>query len=118
MQIIRLEHPSNGYGIFYNREVTDTQLNPCIIDAYRGRHWSMDDASRITGFMSGQHYCAYKSIDELQRWLEPSELKELIKIGFVVYLIDVDDFIIHRDQVVYKKEDILEIKDISELFNK
>ena len=113
MQVIRLEHPSNGCGIFHNAHIiSDTYME----DDWYHRHNKMTGARLIDGFCKGKHFCAYQSIDELQRWITNDELKEIIHNGFIVLLLDISDFILHHDQVLYDKTSIRFQKEITELF--
>lgn len=113
MQVIRLEHPSSGRGIFWEVHlVCDNSWDT----AWYKRHNKMESARHIDGFNSSIHFCAYKSIDELQLWLRPEEIRHIISKGFVVLLLEVNEFILGPNQVLYTKESITEQKDISELF--
>ena len=51
-------------------------------------------------------YCAYKSIEQLQEWIKPKELKDLIANGYVIKLLDVDEYQYGRDQIIYTKQSI------------
>lgn len=76
----------------------------------------MRSARNIDGFIKGKHYCAYPSVEAMKTWINCSEIKELLKYGFVVLLLDVTDSIEDLDQVIYTKESIVSSKDISSLF--
>jgi len=114
-QIIRLEHPKDGIGIFTNRvkfNLYSTKLGNKILK----RHIDlMEDANVINGF-TFNHYCAYKSIIDLNKFIKPSELKHLINRDIVILLLEVKDFIEGENQILYLKEDIVTSKDITELF--
>lgn len=80
------------------------------------RHQKMRNAPHIIGFIRTKHFCAYKSIKEMKKWLTASEIKRFIKKGFIVLELDVTDYIIDTDQVLYTKASITSKKDISNLF--
>ena len=61
-------------------------------------------------------FCAFKSIDQFQEWVSPQEIKEFIKMGFEILLIDTSDHIEGMFQIIYYKEDIVQVKDITNLF--
>ena len=115
--IIRIEHPSDGKGIWRsNTTVYDTLSN---IWEFVSRHRQFPNPTYegdVTGFIEGIHYCAFKSIEQLQEWVYKDEIKELLELGFKVYMLDVSNWLEGNYQICYKKEDILQQKDISELF--
>jgi hypothetical protein len=61
-------------------------------------------------------YCAFKSIDQLNQWIDKEWFNEIINKGFKILMIDVSKCIEGDYQILYKKEDILQTKDISSLF--
>jgi hypothetical protein len=113
-QIIRLEHPIDGIGIFISRytfNLYETEIGNII----KERHEEMKIAHDIKGFTT-KHYCAYKNIEDLNKWILPSELKHLIERGIKVLLLDVFNVIEDENQVLYLKEDIFSSKNITSLF--
>jgi hypothetical protein len=130
--VIRIEHPEDGIGIFVTREIgvilNDLASNlPSICSTFNysvhnigkvyDKHHSMDSARWIEGFERGKHYCAYPSVDIMKKWINCSEIKELIALGFIVLILDVEDYIETSEQVLYTKESVISSKDISSLFN-
>jgi hypothetical protein len=63
-----------------------------------------------------QYYCAFKSIEQLQQWIDKEWWKEIFELGFKVLLIDVSECLEGEYQILYQKQHILQSKDISNLF--
>lgn len=61
-------------------------------------------------------YCAFKTIEQLQKWIEPEWFEEIIKLGFKIWMIDVSDYKESCHQILYRKINITSKKDITELF--
>lgn len=115
--IIRIEHPSDGKGIWRSNINGVNNLSNWI--EFSDRHRKFPNPTYegdVTGFIEGIHYCAFKSIEQLQEWVYKNEIKELLEMGFKVYMLDVFNWLEGNYQICYKKEDILQQKDISELF--
>ena len=134
--LIRIEYPKTGGGLFRAQEritredilngsdaregsyydlIDNSRFDPDIYE----RHYSMTVASRdCPGFNSGTHYCAYRSLDELSRWMENEWIKDVIEVGFRVYMIEVSECIEGQDQAAFQLCHIISKKDISELFLK
>lgn len=118
--ILRIEHPSTGKGIF------TSYINGVGVDYlsnsanFYNKHLNFptpyEDAKIKNKFKTGKHFCAFKSIDQFQEWVSPQEIKEFIKMGFEILLIDVSDHIEGMFQIIYYKEDIVQVKDITNLF--
>lgn len=122
MQIVRVEHKIDGRGIFRSR----TKGGNCRyerIPKHKNltiRHVShFPPPHRDKGIMRSPYsyeFCAFKSIDELQRWVTKEEISNLIKKGFKVLVHDVSDCTIGEYQVLFDKDDIRDTTDVSELF--
>jgi len=116
MQIVRIEH-SDGWGIFrtqgYRPNVSDLGL-----DALIHRHWDFPTpAQEGEGeYIRENQFCAFKTIEQVQQWIMPDEIRILLENDFRVYLLEVSNCIVYEYQCVYEKENIIEQKDISELF--
>lgn len=129
--IIRIEHPLDGFGIFgdrekgkpFNHRFPDGAIGQFNYDSndvgwFKDRHCDFNTpwADGID-FKSKEDYCAYKTVDQLQQWITREELMELIETyGFRVYALDVSIFQEGEHQICYKKQHILQQKDISSLF--
>lgn len=128
--IIRIEHPEDGLGMFADRtkgvnprEYGDNY--PDIVWSFDFRvdnvgrlnekHGKMQSARLISGFTK-EYFCAYPSIESMKKWINCEEIKELIKVGFVVLVLDVTTYIKAKDQILFLKSSIVSSKDISSLF--
>lgn len=104
--ILRIEHPEDGVGIFMSRNkdvnmstlgifpdvISSFEYNSAYIGDINYRHTKMPRASReYSLFQIGKHYCAYPSVDIMKKWINCTEIKQLIEIGFVVLLLDVTE---------------------------
>lgn len=117
MQIVRIEH-SDGWGIFRTQtnrpNVCDLKLS-ALID----RHCKFfpTPVQESNGrFIEEDEYCAFKTIEQVQQWITADEIRILLDNDFKVYLLEVATCITYEHQCIYKKENIVEQKDISELF--
>lgn len=113
-KVIRLED-SLSVGLFNSK---------CV---YKSIHWSsvkdrhsyfpnpFNDKG-IEDKMTSNHLCSYKSVEQLQQWIETEELKDLIDLGIRVYVVSVFDAIEGECQVIYKPENVIKKENITELF--
>lgn len=120
-QLVRIEH-EDGIGMF--------QTHNRFKDGERREHFIMHHKRAIgerheefntpwqdgLPFIPGEHFCAYKSIDQLQQWVMKDEFELLFKLGYSVYLIEVSDCQIGKDQIIFRKEDIVSKTNINQLF--
>jgi hypothetical protein len=115
--VIRIEHPYDGNGLW--RAVGD---NGVIIDdisffeELADKHNKFPLPHEDGLFMTGYHYCAFKSIEQIQQWIENDWWKEIIELGFKVLMIDISKYQEGNHQIIFKKEHIMQSKDITELF--
>jgi hypothetical protein len=112
--ILRIEH-KDGCGIFRS------YASGCLVNAktFHERHNnfpSPKDDMFILRNVEDDEFCAFKSIEQLQEWVTADEIKQFIKLNCKVLLIDVSECIVGEYQILYKKENIIQTKDISELF--
>jgi len=116
--IVRLEY-TDGNGVFRanNNEGARIKYHHSQWDIIEARHdlFPTPWEDTIRGF-NDSHYCAFKSIEQLQQWLTVEEIKEFITLGFKVLMLDVHTYLEGEYQICFKKEDILQSKDISSLF--
>lgn len=122
MQVIRIEY-SDGKGLW-----RADSGNPffCIIDTAKcynsleDRHRSFPspaiDGELSVKFRPGIHFCAFKSIKQLQQWVFPEEMKEIIQLGFRVYLLELSEWLEGEYQIAYDKKCITKKEDITSLF--
>lgn len=125
IQAVRIEH-SDGQGMFgewfihENGDETPREHStvgkflPEVLYRHNGFNTPYEDFGYK--FEHGQHFCAYKSIDQLQQWIYPNEMKIIIDRGYCVYLLELEDVLVGRDQICYKKSDIISKQDITSLF--
>lgn len=124
MQIVRVEHQIDGKGIF--RSVTEKGfIRANRIPKFNKLHERHRDyfptPYKDRGIERAPYYyeyCAFKSIDELQKWVTKEELKNLIKKGFNVLIHEVSKCCVGEYQVLYDKEYIVTTLNVNQLFLK
>lgn len=124
-QLVRLEH-SDGQGIFNGtivsadgrdigrrHKLVADYLCPDVYDRHLDfpRPWEDD-----INFKVGKHFCAYKSMAQLNEWIKPKEILIFLEVGFKVYLIEVSECLEGKHQICYEKQHILHKTDITNLF--
>lgn len=121
-QCIRIEHGSEGLGMWRSNQSDDMYYNSKFSKMYE-RHGRQMPIPRLdegigTKFRSGTHHCAYRSISQMQKWITKRELKNVIKEGFKIYLIEgTKTYIIEgENQVIFNPKKIKTKKDITNLF--
>ena len=118
-QIIRIEDPVTGYGVWRALK-NDSYLSEQseFHDEMYYKHFRFPTPGRDIGlgYIDPTEFCAFKSIEQLQEWFEKEWLKSLIEIGFKILLLEVSKCRTGTHQILYKKEDITDTKDISNLF--
>lgn len=117
--IIRVEHPNDGKGLFqaYMSERLERKYKIFnnLIDRHQKFPAPVSD-SKIHRHIQPNEYCAFKSVEQLQQWINKREIKHLIHHGFRVLMLDVSEHVEGEYQILYKKENILQSKDITSLF--
>jgi hypothetical protein len=124
-QLIRLEH-SDGQGIFgsYLLDSTGEEIGRRVeltagflCEACSDRHMQFNtpDEDGIP-LVEGLHFCAYKSMAQLNEWIKPEEILVFLEAGFKVYLIEVSECLEGDHQICYEKQHILHKTDITNLF--
>jgi len=86
-----------------------------MLASWYERHNKMRCSNLIEGF-TNEYYCAYISLEEMNKWLTPTEISFFISKGFEVLLLEVSDYIVDSQQVIYRKKSISERKNINSLF--
>lgn len=118
--IIRIEH-SCGNGIWkalYSR-FDNICYSFSFYNNFKEKHASFPTPyfdKGINRMMEIDEYCAFKSIEQLQQWIEKEWWIEIFKAGFKVFMLDVTSYVEGEYQILYKKKNILQSKDISSLF--
>lgn len=121
--IIRIEHKS-GIGIFraknrLGNEIIFTKKNRSKFNSLEKRHWDFPTPygdSKINRFINPEEFCAFKSIEQVQQWITKDEIIALTKHDFKVLMLDVSECIEGEYQIIYEKKNILQSKDITNLF--
>jgi len=118
-QIIRVEH-TDGAGMFvsYYHDLINYRTYKVseICWPIAERHNSFNNPKEDGLIIEDDDFCAYKSIEYIQEWIKPEEFQVLFDNDYSVYLIEVSDCQIGRDNVLFKKKDIISKTDISSLF--
>lgn len=114
MECIRIEHKSDGLGIFQYRHCFDENNNKIhntltMWPEISNRHANFnspheDDLDLFKD--KKKWYCAYKSIEQMQQWITPKELKDLISKGYIIKLLNVEEYQLGKHQIIYTKQSI------------
>ncbi len=121
MQIIRIEHPLSGNGIFHSNDAEGNRLyNSLQHNDFIWRHDDIFPTPRedhgIRREITKNEFCAFKTIEQLQSLFYKEELDELISIGFNVLLINIDICVVGDQQILFEKENIISSEIINTLF--
>lgn len=126
MKLIRVEH-LDGWGMFNkcsDRKTIDEIRHKLAKSLYR-RHTTNNPTGGfpppdIDGLDINEDfkdwYCGFKSIEEFQEWVLPSEVEILIKYDFKIFLIDASEYQIGERQIIFTKESITSKEDVTSLF--
>jgi hypothetical protein len=130
-KLIRIEH-TDGFGMFRRKE-DRYRLGECenTNQMYELHTYNFPTPGRDKGldlnnlscedydkFMEGK-FCAFKTLDQFYQWIVKDELTWLLKNhDFKVITIEINDMSIWEGeyQVLYRKEDIINVEDITSLF--
>lgn len=112
-QIVRVEH-TDGIGMFTGDDRSHTVDYICP-EIYT-RHAKFKTPREEGLKREKDEFCAYKSIDHIQQWIMKDEFHILFENNYKVYLIEVSNFREGKDNVLFKKQDIINKTDISQLF--
>ena len=123
--IIRIEHVS-GNGLWRAKDSCGRCVSDefTFIDELRCKHYDFptpfEDTNIDTSItfynIKSDEFCAFKSVEQIQQWIEKEWFIEIIKHDFKILLIDVSECIELKHQIIYKKEHVLQVKNISNLF--
>lgn len=126
--IIRIEHPSDGLGLWRTSKEGEPLLarhskyhniqirhrNPNLFPTYCN---DIPLNCQISWEDVQKYNFAFKDLAQLEVALTREELKECIEVlGFQVLMLDVTDYYESPYQIVFKKESIVNKKDISSMF--
>lgn len=118
-QIVRVEHPLSGRGMFTNRGAAAIGYMWDSSNKFRPllrRHESFNTPFEDNLEFTIDHHCGYRSIDHFQKWVTKEEIGWLIEMGYVIYLISLSDYQEGIDNVIFLKKDILSKENINQLF--
>ena len=128
IQAIRIEH-TDGVGMFIARNRDGSLRDQSVLSGYYNAEtdysikrsiWERHDQFPALYLdiknATGDHFCAYKSIDQLKEWLTTEEIVYLKSLGYSVYLLELETALIGEYQIAYKKTDIITKQDITQLF--
>jgi hypothetical protein len=115
--VIRIENPNDGKGLWQSKENGD---NIYYKFSFRKKlvikHDLFPTPSEDNLNLDDDDFCAFKSIEQIQQWINIEWWEEIFEYGFKVLMIDVSEFKEGKYQILFKKKDILQSKDISSLF--
>lgn len=116
--VVRIESTC-GNGIFRCEERLATKLSN--FDDFNHRHWSFPTPYEDTPCLDVRAnekiwFCSFKSIEQFNEWIKPSEVKELIGFGCSVFAIEVSEWQEGRHQIIFTKEGIVDKRNITDLF--
>jgi hypothetical protein len=124
LQVVRLQHKTSGVGIFrcglFNEEyINMTDEEKCMYDDFNLRHRNFPTPSTegLSMYRNDRKwFCAYKTVEQLQQWLMPNEIRFLISKDFDVLLLTVNEYQVGEHQVVFTRESVQESTVINSLF--
>jgi hypothetical protein len=115
---IRIEHDC-GNGLFRAEDFDYSVINNLpdnICDKLVIKHRSFPTPDKEGLDIEENEFCAFKSIEQIQQWIEPEWFNEIVKLGFKIYVLELSSCKEGNYQILFKKENILSKKDITELF--
>ena len=119
--IIRIEHPRDGNGLFSAQDENKIYYYKKIPLGRRIQSSfyffpSPRQDNKIKRNPDSNEYCAFLTIADLNQHLKPEWIYALITAGFKIYAIKVSQYVEGEYQSLFRKEHILQQKDISSLF--
>ncbi len=115
MQLIRIEAP-NGIGIFMNSEYPYLDdISPYAGAKHMNFKEPYDDGLNLNKY-NKNWFCGYKNITEFNQWLTKDDILSIINCGYNIFLIDVEEYQIGSEQIIYTKESIISKININNLF--
>lgn len=128
--VIRIEHPSNGKGLFRSNVIrkhsrwkfisnrhTNIFKFPSFYYDEKLKYQYYDKHSTPSDQYLYKYKFAFHNIAQLSSALTADELKECInKLGFKILEIKLSSFIESPYQVIFTQDDVISIKDISYSF--
>lgn len=116
MLVVRVQNRNTGIGMFHTHGLLMTTKGLKNISP-RHRDFNTPDEDGLDVRLYGKEwFCSYKSIEQFQQWVMLDEVRILIKKGFDILLLDVEEYQIGEHQVIFTKQSITSTKVINELF--
>lgn len=120
MIAIRIEHPDSGNGI-WRHKVNNAYLsqNFSFFDDFCNKHLEFPTPNRdslIHRYIEENEYCAFKSVQQIQQWMDLEWWNEIFEFGYKVYMLELSDCTVGKYQIIFTKNNIISKKDISSLF--
>lgn len=121
-QVIRIEH-NDGKGWFNTKSVDITSHSN--YNEISERHTEGDFPSywddkilikQLPPSLLEHFHFAFNSLEQLRNGFTDEELKEAVGMGFKILSLTVEDYFESPYQVIFRKESIIEMQDISFMF--
>ena len=118
--VIRIEHLcGNGLFMAFDYKKNDFFINwlcPDLIDKHNCEFPTpFNDGLNIIK-NEKKWFCAYKSIDQIKEWITISEINIILNNKFRMLSLDVNEYQEGGQQILFTKESIVKIEDISNQF--
>lgn len=117
--VIRFEY-LDGKGIFYRNEKDGRRLMDIGLQSIGDRHnnnFNCPYADNLDLYLERKEwFCAYKSIPQVKNWITSEEILKLTLHGCKIFMLDVINYQVGDDQVIFTKDSIISSKDITKLF--
>lgn len=115
--IIRIEHQcGNGLWKAQNSEYVNLFYLFSFSEKLMNKHNLFPIPEQEGLILEEDDYCAFKSIEQIQQWIESKWFKEIINAGFNILMLDVSEWKEGEHQILFKKKHILSSKIINQLF--
>lgn len=126
MLVIRIE-ANDGLGIFMNYDnncvirdiislIKENEENNLKLKTIRIRHNDFPTPYEEKLYITNEYFCAYNSIELLNEWIKPKEIKFLIEVGFNILMLEVTNYQTGKFQTIFTKDSIVSSKNINSLF--
>lgn len=115
--IFRIEHFS-GSGLWTTKDENGWYIikNAPFFGELSNKH-SMFPTPFEEGYsLLESEFCAFKSIPQLEEWVDRDWIKWLSENGYQVLLLDVKECVELEYQIIFDKESVISVKDVTDLF--
>ncbi len=114
IQIIRIEHKDSGKGLFRHLDVCWQELTELF---ERHCKFKTPGADGLNIRQSDKEwFCAYKTLEQFQNWILKEEIPIILAHGYDIWLLEVTEYQEGRDQVIFTKESIQNLRNLNDLF--